>query len=182
VNTVQEILDGRRGTVFAPRVTLLAAAVEGLEPEEMEDPAVAVYALEAARELFGLAVVIVTGTETVRRLAAQLGDRVPVVAALDRDAGAERARADLEAGAAALLLEDDGGAGATPIANIASFFGRPLLRAKELSTLPSDNLVGPPGEVPAVGPGLLLSDGEVPADIDPGDLRAWCDAFAAVDG
>jgi hypothetical protein len=190
LNAVEEILAGRRGTVFAPIVYRLAAALEGLDEEELADPATAVYALTSARQLFDLPAVFASfrpagdeagevGLETARRLVAQLGEATPVVGVLDGAWTLDLGRGYLEAGVAALLVADPAGAEALdPLANIASFFSRPLLRLDQARTVPLEALATEPEEWLQGEPGLLLSAGEVAADTDPERLRAWCDAFA----
>jgi hypothetical protein len=190
LNAVEEILDGRRGTVFAPIVYRLAAALEGLDEDELADPATAVYALTSARQVFDLPVLFSSfrpagddagevGLETARRLVAQLDVAIPVIGVLDGPWSLDLGRGYLEAGAAALLVADPAAAAALePLANIASFFSRPLLRLDEARTVPLDAFAGEPGEWLDGKPGLLLTAGEVAADTDPERLRSWCDAFA----
>lgn len=189
MNAIQEILDGRRGRVFAPIVYRLAAALEGLSEEEMEDPATAVYALGSAQQLFGLPVLFSqfgsaggAGVETASRLVAQLGDATPVVGVLGPAPSVEEGRAYLEAGAAALLVAEAADEGVlTQIANVAQFFSRPLLGLAEHGVVPAEAIAASePGVWLQHPPGLLLTDGEVPAGTDPAPLRAWCEAFAAV--
>jgi hypothetical protein len=190
LNPVEEIIAGRRGTVFAPIVYRLAGALEGLDEEELTDPATAVYALTAARQLFGLPLLFAgfrpvgdadgeVGLETARRLVAQFGDAPPVIGVLDGDWDVDLGRRYLEAGVAALLVADAADPESlAPLANVASFFSRPLLRLEEARTVPPDAFAGDPGEWLAGEAGLLLTAGEVAADTDPERLRAWCEAFA----
>ena len=140
MNAVEEILAGRRGTVFAPIVYRLAGQLEGLDEEELADPATAVYALTSARQVFDLPVVFGSfrpagddagevGLETARRLVAQLGDATPVIGVLDGAWTLDLGRGYLEAGVAALLVADAAEVeDFEPLANVASFFSRPLLR------------------------------------------------------
>jgi hypothetical protein len=190
LNAVEEILAGRRGTVFAPIVYRFAAALEGLDEEELADPATAVFALTSARQVFDLPLLFSSfraagdetgevGLETARRLVVQAGDATPVIGVLDGAWDVDLGRRYLEAGVAALLVADPADAAALePLANVASFFSRPLLRLDQAATVPLGALAGEPEGWLDAGPGLLLTAGEVGAATDPERLRAWCDAFA----